>query len=157
MKISKEWLDTHKWMLRTSDDGVTYGGYRRKRVGEWNDAADWTGTPTCDDCGGFFGIDTTANGFGVLSRRTMELCEWRGERVVIDGDKICVSSFRVVAVGADIPVDAFRHVGWRLCAGGEQIDSVRAGETVVCMGGEVFVESQSGGDILCYGGEVFVD
>ena len=144
-KITKEWLDTHKWFLRTSDGGVSRGGYKRKRVGAWNDAGNkWTGIATCDECGGFFGIDEHFNGFGLLFRRTLELCEWRGERVVVEGDKICVSSYRVVAVGADIPAEAFERCGYRYARDGEKI---KAGRWIAV---NVSI-SQSGGDCRMYG------
>ena len=28
-KITKTWLKTHKWFLRTSDNGVSHGGFKR--------------------------------------------------------------------------------------------------------------------------------
>jgi len=116
MKIGKKWLDSHQWFLRTSNNGLSHDGYKRKRVGAWNKAPHWTGKPTCKDCGGFFGIDKEANGFGLPARPTLELCEWRGRRVVID-DKICVSEYRVVAVDDDIPDEAFKRCAIKVYRG----------------------------------------
>jgi len=157
VKVTKEWLDSHKWFLRTSDNGVSYGNYKRKRIGAWNDAGDeWTGIPTCDECGGFFGIDEDAHDFGLLHcRSTLELCEWRGKRVVI-GRKICVSSYRVIAVNADIPAEAFEACGYNVAVDGQKIESehwIAINVSVWQSGGYCYmhgkaVSIQTGG--LCY-------
>ncbi len=144
-KITTAWLDTHQWFLRTSNAGVSYNGFRRKRIGAWNDAPEWTGTPTCQECGGYFGIDAEYNTSGLLPRSTLELCEWRGERVVIDADKICVSSYRVVAVDASIPDAAFERCGYRVLRKGT-LDKVPFGERVLVRGtGRCQIGTVSGG------------
>ena len=53
-KIDAQWLDTHEWMLRSSDNGISFDGYRWKRKGAWNQAPDWNTRPECKH--GFFGL-----------------------------------------------------------------------------------------------------
>ena len=137
--------ETGRWMLRTSDDGVSYGGFRRKRIGAWNKAEKWTGKPSCNTCDGFFGIDKEANEFGLLwNRNTIELCEWRGERVVIGDDKSCVSEFRVVAINSDIPDKFFEACNIKVAHDGDVV-SPGYREQWVALEGHCKVINQSGG------------
>ena len=161
MKIAAKWLTEHNWFLRTSDDGVSYGGFRRKRIGAWNIAPNWTGAPTCNDCGGFYGIDDEANKFCLMPRSTVELCEWRGERVVIDDDKICVSEYRVVAVNADIPDEAFAACGHQVLRDGAHANRIDDGQWIV-LGGRIgaitggvqwFFDGSTAGSATITGGE----
>ncbi|HUU32880.1 MAG TPA: hypothetical protein VMW48_02390, partial [Vicinamibacterales bacterium] len=103
MKIDAAWLDTHEWMLRSSDNGVSYGGFKWKRRGAWTKCKKWSATPTCGN--GLHGNAPEAHGYG-LDYGTIDLCETRGPRIVIGGDKIKVREARVVARNADIPVEA---------------------------------------------------
>jgi len=161
MKIAAKWLTEHNWFLRTSDDGVSYGGFRRKRIGAWNIAPNWTGAPTCNDCGGFYGIDDEANKFCLMPRSTVELCEWRGERVVIDDDKICVREYRVVAINADIPDEAFAACGHQVLRDGAHANRIDDGQWIV-LGGRIgaitggvqwFFDGSTAGSATITGGE----
>ena len=140
-KIGRSRVNPDRLFLRASERGVSYGGFIRNRLGIWNDSTNWTGRPTCEACGGFFGIDEEANDFGLLRRPTIELCEWRGDRVMIDGDKICVSSYRLIAADEDIPDDFFPRFGFSVAREGEDVDS---GRVIVRVGGV----TQHGGE--CY-------
>ena len=133
------------WMLRTSNNGVSYDGFKRKRIGAWNKAKKWTGKPICSECGGFFGIDRKAHSFGVdWSRETFELCEWRGERVVLDGNKICVSEYRVIAINSNIPEKFFDACNIKVAHNGDVINP-KYGERWIALKGHCRVEGQTGG------------
>ena len=139
------------WMLRTSDNGVSYGGFKRKRIGAWNKAKKWTGTPSCKKCGGFFGIDKDAHSFGVdWTRKTFELCEWRGERIVIDGNKICVSEYRVIAINSNIPEKFFDACNIKVAHDGDVV-SPKKRERWIAFEGHCRVEGQTGGVFWAHG------
>jgi len=142
----KKLFDAGNWMLRSSNGGVGHSGWKRKAVGHWNEAGDyWTGEADCATCGGFFGITPATNRFGLLwSRRNIELCEWRGECVVIAGDKVCVSAFRAVSLDAAIPAEFFEACGMRLAVDGAVVSPV-AGECWIAIAGHCMVSHQSGG------------
>ena len=140
-KIGRYRVNPDRLFLRASERGVSYGGFMRTRVGIWNDSTDWTGTPDREACGGVFGIDEEANELGLLRRPTIELCEWRGDRVMIDRNQICVSSYRLIAADEDIPDDFFPRFGFSVAREGEDVDS---GRVIVRVGGV----TQHGGE--CY-------
>ena len=145
--VDSKWLNEHRWMLRASDNGIGYGGYKRKRVGAWNCSGDnWTGKADCDTCGGFFGIDQQHNGFGLNNKPTIELCEVRGDVVVIGGNKICVQDYRVVAVNADIPDAAFEQCGYMVGRG--EIEEISSGRWLLL---GATVQTVSGGEVWSYG------
>ena len=140
-KIGRYRVNPDRLFLRASERGGSYGGFMRTRVGIWNDSTDWTGTPDREACGGVFGIDEEANELGLLRRPTIELCEWRGDRVMIDRNQICVSSYRLIAADEDIPDDFFPRFGFSVAREGEDVDS---GRVIVRVGGV----TQHGGE--CY-------
>ncbi len=92
--IGKQWLDTHDWMLRSSSNGVSYRGFQWEKKGEWTKAKSWDSSPICGD--GLHGNAPEAHGFGLYYAR-VELCETKGKRVVVQGDKIKVPEARIVA------------------------------------------------------------
>lgn len=53
MRIDAAWLDTHEWMLRSTDNGKAYGGFKYPRKGVWVTCQDWNPNPVCG--GGFDG------------------------------------------------------------------------------------------------------
>jgi len=144
MKIPFTVSDSN-WLLRTSNNGVSTNGFKRKRIGAWNKAQAWTGKPDCFICGGFFGIDPQYNAAGLyLDRPTIELCEWRGERVPIDGDKICVSEYRVVAINEDIPLTFLQVCGYKVASDGDTI-TPEPGDRYILLSGHVCVTGQVAG------------
>ena len=140
-QIDTAWLDTHEWMLRSSNDGVSYGGFKWKREGAWNIAPDWNTEPECG--GGFHGNAPEAHGYGFDWTR-LELHETRGERIAIGNDKIKVRKSRAVAYGAEIPPEAFERCGMKVARDGDTI-SPKFREVWVVLTGAVTVENQSGG------------
>ena len=137
MKINSCNVNPSKIFLRSSDKGVSYNGFRRKKVGSWNKAENWMGIPTCMECGGFFGIDKEFHGFGIaIHRLTIEMCEWRGKRVPIDNDKICVSEYRVIVTEGNIPYFAFKQCGYELLKNGDYVSEISDGKWVI-FGGEI--------------------
>jgi len=136
MKINNYNVDSSKIFLRSSNKGVSYEGFRRKRVGAWNKAKNWKGIRTCNKCGGFFGIDKEFNGFGISYRRTVEMCEWRGKRIPINNDKICVSEYRVVAVNEDIPDSVFKQCDYNILRNGKYKQKISVGRWII-FGGKV--------------------
>ena len=137
MKINNYNVDSSKIFLRSSNKGVSYGGFHRKRIGAWNKCKNWRGIHTCGECGGFFGIDKKFHSFGItLHRSTVEMCEWRGNRIPIDHNKICVSEYRVVAIDEDIPDYIFNQCGYKVLKNGGYVNKISSGELIV-FGGEI--------------------
>ena len=118
MRITKKWLETHDWMLRSSDNGVSHNGFKWPAVGKWVTCPDWDPKPECGH--GFHGLTPEHNRAGLFYGR-VELCETRGERVVIDDDKIKVPEARIVAIGKDIPIAVLESCGFRVAAEGQII------------------------------------
>ena len=145
-KINKKWLDSHEWMLRSSNNGVSYEGYRWKRKGAWNTAPDWDAAPECGH--GYHGNASEAHGYGYDYGR-IELHETRGQRVIIDGDKIKVRESRAVAYGAEIPREAFERCGMCMAHDGDTI-SPKHGETWYVLSGTVTVEGMTSGRIYAH-------
>lgn len=135
IKIGPYTVNRERIFLRTSDNGRTSHGFHRKPVGQWNRAEDWTGEPSIFKCGGFFGIDNECYSFGIIPNPTLELCEWRGERVPIDGNKICVSEFRVVAVNENIPDRIVKGLV-RIVRDGDEVARITRGSWFV-LGGKI--------------------
>jgi hypothetical protein len=125
-----------KLFLRTSVNGISYDNFKRKSVGQWNKTRNWTGIANCNQCGGFFGIDKEFNGFGLLPRSTIELCEWRGIRVPIDNDKICVSEYRVIATNEDITDSFFEECNYKVLREGSYIEEISDGKWII-FGGKI--------------------
>jgi len=142
MRINKYNVDSSKIFLRSSNNGVSYNKFRRKRVGAWNKCKNWTGTPTCNKCGGFFGIDKEFNSIGISYRSTIEMCEWRGKRMPIGNDKICVSEYRVVAIDGDIPNYILGQCGYNVLRDGGYTKNISMGKWII-FGGRI--ERISGG------------
>jgi len=147
MKINGFKVNENRVFLRTSKGGYSHKGYKRKPVGQWNDAPNWTGHKLCDLCGGFFGIDETGYAFGLLPRGTVELCEWRGQKVAFEG-KICVSSYRVVATGTKIPRRFFPQFNYNVMYPGDYLREIW-GDRWIFFGGEV--DQVNGGSVLIVG------
>ena len=162
MKITSKWLKSHKWMLRSSDNGVSYNDYRWPAIGKWAKAPDWNPEPVCG--GGFHGLTPEYNRAGLFYGR-VELCEYRGEAVVVEGDKIKVRQARIVAINNDIPVEAFEACGFRLATDGQVITEGRwlvLGVAVTLNGGECYAlngatVTQNGGCCYANSGAVVID
>ena len=94
-------LETGNWMVRVSQNGSAYGGFKWNGIGEWTIAVDWNDSPVCG--GGLHG--SALEGWGYFSRYSQdarfEFCATEGERVVIDDDKIKVRKAMILAVGND--------------------------------------------------------
>ena len=123
------WLDTHNWMLRSSANGVSYGGYRWPPIGKWTTCKDWDSAPVCGN--GFHGNSPSGHGYGFDYCR-LELCETRGQQVVIEINKVKVASARIIAVNTDIPASAFERCGWRVFYPSD-------GDTICPKDGEIYV------------------
>ena len=141
--INSAWLDTHDWMLRSSNDGVTHNGFKWKRKWAWNKCPDWNPEPVCG--GGFHGLAPGAISAGFFYQR-LELHETRGERVIVEehGLKIKVPESRIVAIG-NIPVEAFERCGIHAVKNGETL-SPKKGEVYVALGVTCGVKDMSGGE-----------
>jgi len=142
-KINKAWLDSHEWMLRSSNNGISYGGYKWKRKGEWNKAPDWNDRAECG--GGFHGNAPEAHGYG-FDYKCIELHETRGKRIIID-DKIKVPESRIVAVDSEIPVAAFKRCKINILAGDRA--KIRDNQWYVLGNGKI--EKITGGMVQLYG------
>jgi len=137
MRINNYNVDPSKIFLRSSNNGISYNGFHRKRIGDWNKAEYWTGIPDCKECGGFFGIDKEFHGFGiVLHRPTIEMCEWRGKRISIDCNKVCVSEYRVVAINEDIPDYILKQCGYNILKSGDYVSEISDGKWII-FGGKI--------------------
>src|SRR5574343_160048 len=145
--IDAAWLENHKWMLRSSDDGVSYGGFRWPALGEWATAPDWNDRAECG--GGFHGNAQEAHGYGFDYAR-IELHETRGPRIVVDGDKIKVRESRIVALGTDIPDEAFVRCGFRAIRDDAKY-VVACCEYAVVLSGTPIITAESGSVVETYG------
>jgi hypothetical protein len=146
--VDANWLDTHDWMLRSSNNGVSYNGFEWV-IGKWITAPDWNSRPECG--GGFHGNSPAGHGYGFDYCR-IELCETKGQQVVIDKDKVKVATAQIVAIAPDIPDEAFIQCGYKIFrpSDGDAI-SPGVGELYIITDGHVIVSGQSGGDCRFYG------
>ena len=147
--IDKNWLDTHDWMLRSSNNGISYNGYKWKRKFVWNKCADWDNIPHCGN--GFHGNSPIAYGYGFDYSR-LELHETKGERITIEGDKIKVQFSRAVAYNNEIPEEAFLRCGIDIAHDGDTI-TPKSGELWIIKG-TVNIINQAGGTCDAYGNAV---
>jgi len=108
-KIDDQWLKDHRWMLRTSHNGISFGGFKWNPIDEWTEAPDWKPTPSCG--GGLHGITPHFNRTDNFVYDRFELCEIEGDIIPIDGDKVKVRRAKIVAINADIPPLAFKLCG----------------------------------------------
>src|SRR5574343_317817 len=134
-------------MLLCSDYGVSYGGFRWPALGECATASDWNDRAECG--GGFHGNAQEAHGYGFDYAR-IELHETRGPRIVVDGDKIKVRESRIVALGTDIPDEAFVRCGFRAIRDDAKY-VVACGEYAVVLSGTPIITAESGSVVRTYG------
>ena len=102
--IDNKWLESHKWMLRSSNKGASFGSnFKWKKKGTWT-FPEYFDMQT--DCGsGLHGNVIGHSGYG-FDYPDIELCEWDG-RYVKSPDKIKVEKARIVARNEEIPLEAF--------------------------------------------------
>jgi hypothetical protein len=101
--------DSEQWMIRMDRDGVSFGEFRWAPIGEWTAAPDWTAEAECE--GGLFGQGPGDGEHSYCKPGTrLVLCETRGPRIRVDGNKIKVPAARIVAVDGMIPARFFGHV-----------------------------------------------
>ena len=141
MKITPKWLQKHKWMIRSSKNGVSYNDFKWPECGLWIDCPDWDEEPECG-CG-FHGETKAHNGSGILYSR-LELVEFRGKPIPIDGNKVKVRRARIVAIGNAIPQTAFTLCGYKIAHDGDTISPIK-GDRWLILEGDVTVSNQSGG------------
>ena len=89
---------TGNWMVRFSEDGIAYDGYRWPEIGAWAEAPDWNPDAVCG--GGFHGQGPGGYGYCQGGSR-FELCETKGHRVIVDGNKVKVRHARILAVDGE--------------------------------------------------------
>ena len=126
-------LDSGKWMIRTSKDGLGYGGFKWKPTGRWTTAPDWNGKPNCG--GGLHGSGPL--GFGYFSKETtrFEFCLTQGNIIPIsDNDggaysKVKVKKAKIIAVSNHLFLDGL-SVGGSLDLEGTQITALPDGLSV---------------------------
>jgi hypothetical protein len=105
--------DSEQWMIRMDHDGVSFGEFRWAPIGEWTAAPDWTAEAECE--GGLFGQGPGDGEHSYCKPGTrLVLCETRGPRIRVDGNKIKVPAARIVAVDGMIPARFFGHVSLHL-------------------------------------------
>jgi hypothetical protein len=101
------------WMIRADRGGESYGGFKWPPVGVWIECPNWDPTPVCG--GGFHGQGAEASGALVINGPKDKparclFCETRGERVIIEGDKLKVPEARILLVN-DLSVARGLSVG----------------------------------------------
>ncbi|OGT54392.1 MAG: hypothetical protein A3E01_03090 [Gammaproteobacteria bacterium RIFCSPHIGHO2_12_FULL_63_22] len=84
-----------RWLIRTDNDGISYGGFCWPEIGKWIECPDWNNRPECG--GGFHGQTAKAGGFWNGGSRLV-FCEFDGEEIVL-GDKSKVRRCRILQVG----------------------------------------------------------
>ena len=150
MKITEKWLETHKWMIRSSDNGISYCDFKWKGIGKWQDCPDWNTEPECG--GGFHGETPEFHGFGIQYNR-LELVEYKGNAIPINGDKVKVREARIVAVGVNIPELALTQCGYSIAHDGDTIPP-KNNEFWLIFSGHVTISNQTGGYCWCSGNSV---
>ena len=144
--IDTEWLDTHQWGIRASNDGESYNGFRWATLGYKTTSPDWNPRHECG--GGLHYLCPEAHGFVMVGNR-VELIETHGERVLLK-DKAKSPAATIMAVNGDIPEEAFLRVGIRIAHDGDTV-SPRENESWIVLGGTVQITGQTGGDCRAYG------
>jgi len=147
MKITKKWLNTHKWMLRSSNNGKSYQGFQWPEIGVWINCPDWDEKPECGH--GFHGETEDYHGFYMQYTRP-ELVEYEGVAIPIDNNKVKVRRARIVATGIDIPKEVFMACGYKIAKDGDTI-SPKIGENWIVLKGTITVTNQTGGDCRFWG------
>jgi len=94
-------IKSGNWMIRFENEGrlspsIDANGFKWKPIGQWTIANDWNSRPVCG--GGLHGQSHEAGG-QVIKGKYIVFCETRGERVIIDGNKIKVKSARRLLIG----------------------------------------------------------
>jgi len=81
-KMVRQAIDEKRWLIRTSNDGEAYNGFRWNGIGEWTEAPDWSPEPVCG--GGLHGQGAVASGELVVNRRgRVEFC-------IVDGPQVAI-------------------------------------------------------------------
>ncbi len=93
----QELKSTGKWMVRFSNDGIGYNGFKWAPIGEWTDAPDWNTKPVCE--GGLFGQNAAASGYCKPGSR-FELCEI-DQVIIVDNAKVKTNRAKIIAVDQD--------------------------------------------------------
>ena len=88
-KAIREAIQSGNWMLRADNDGVSYGGFKWRPIGEWTTAPDWSQSQECGR--GLHGVNHVASGFAL--RGDLVFCETRGPQIDLQ-DKVKVQSAR---------------------------------------------------------------
>ena len=87
------------WMVRFSNNGVSYGNFKWKNIGEWTEAPDWDSKPVYGS--GLHGQGMGGWGYCQAGSR-FEFCEISGEDfVVIDNNKIKTKKAKIIGVDQD--------------------------------------------------------
>ena len=92
----KKAVESGNWMIRLENEGgespsSDAGGFKWKSIGRWTIAPDWRNAPKCGH--GLHGQASEAGGQAIKGKYLV-FCETRGERVIIDNNKIKVQSAR---------------------------------------------------------------
>jgi len=138
-KYIKELKASGNWMIRNSNDGVGYGGFKWEPVGEWTTCPKWTRDDTCEG-GGLFGQGPEGMGYMGTGTR-FELCETDPIRVSLD-DKIKTPRAKIIAVNQEA-FDVFmvlcngKFAGQLIIPSGVEISApalAKCGNVYVCEG-----------------------
>ena len=102
MEITREYIDrvvkNGNWIVRTDNDGESYGGFRWADIGKWTEATDWNDKAVCR--GGLFGQDAENYGFCKPGSRFV-FCETTGPHIAID-NKCKVRRAKILMIN-DLP------------------------------------------------------
>jgi len=127
MKITQEYIErvvkNGNWIVRTDNDGTSYGGFKWSPLGEWTEAADWSDEANCQ--GGLFGQDAKNFGFCKKGSRFV-FCETDGKHIAV-GNKCKVRRARILIIN-DLPKSL--QFGGSLDLEGTQITSLPEGLSV---------------------------
>ncbi len=90
-------LDSGNWMVRRSDNGISYGGFMWEPIGKWTEAPDWHPHPGCGN--GLHGNAPHLTGdrnTSWTSGRSVDFCEIDPTDMILLGDKIKVRRARIL-------------------------------------------------------------
>jgi len=97
MKESDQAVKDGNWMVRSDNNGKSFGGFQWNRKGRWTTAQDWINNT--NNKNGLFGQSKGASGFKTSGRMRVIFCKTKGEMVIVSGgDKVKVEKAMILLI-----------------------------------------------------------
>ncbi len=109
MKDFQKLFDSGNWIIRTSDNGRSYQGFKWQPKNRWTTAPDWEASPKCGH--GLHGQNAKWHGYFQISGERLELCETDTILVSIGGNKVKTPRAKIFAINEEIPIMFLDAIG----------------------------------------------